>query len=334
MVSSAAWILSMKALFISIGAASLAVFLKVSMPLVAEFMISQLPLLWRSVLSWLRPPYLYVVINAIIISIAASSKLHRSHDTSPDESPPAENGVQDDRPQEIIGGAVEPEGFRDLPVKSFPEEDAVSDSETADNNDRDEEEEEEKEEEEEEEEEEGKEEEEDFVISRSTWMPAKRSGSPVHEYLPQPSEKPLASSRFVHRRPAKSSPEGGKALKVTRPKRHETLENTWKAITEGRPMPLTRHRRKSDTWENGHHQDSKTQLSSPQQQKMRKSETFRDRTNELEQSPSSPGTMRRALSPGQDELNRRVEAFIRKFNEEMRLQRQESLNHYKQMISR
>ncbi|PKI43645.1 hypothetical protein CRG98_035970 [Punica granatum] len=273
MVSSAAWILSMKALFISIGAASLAVFLKVSMPLVAEFMISQLPLLWRSVLSWLRPPYLYVVINAIIISIAASSKLHRSHDTSPDESPPAENGVQDDRPQEIIGGAVEPEGFRDLPVKSFPEEDA-------------------------------------------------------------PSEKPLASSRFVHRRPAKSSPEGGKALKVTRPKRHETLENTWKAITEGRPMPLTRHRRKSDTWENGHHQDSKTQLSSPQQQKMRKSETFRDRTNELEQSPSSPGTMRRALSPGQDELNRRVEAFIRKFNEEMRLQRQESLNHYKQMISR
>lgn len=119
---------------------------------------------------------------------------------------------------------------------------------------------------------------------------------------------------------------------MTRPKRHETLENTWKAITEG--LPMTRQLSKRDARENGLGRQTQLELSSPQrQQKMKKSETFRDRTNEQEWSPLS-GTVRRVVSPSQDELNRRVEAFIRKVNEEMRLQRQESLNHYRQMISR
>lgn len=130
---------------------------------------------------------------------------------------------------------------------------------------------------------------------------------------------------------------GGKALRVVaKPKRHETLENTWKAITDGRPMPLTRHLRKSDTWEN-HGRQINTDDQSPQ--KMMKSETFKDRTN-YESINSSPvglspgsGKLRKEASVSQDELNRRVEAFIKKFNDEMRLQRQESLNQYKRMVN-
>lgn len=128
---------------------------------------------------------------------------------------------------------------------------------------------------------------------------------------------------------------------VSKPKRHETLENTWKTITEGRPMPLTRHLKKSDTWEThnrvGHVQEV------VHDQMMIKCETFSDGSAassvnqtpvKLRRDPSGSGKLKKESSPSQDELNRRVEAFIKKFNEEMRLQRQESLNQYMEMINR
>lgn len=123
-------------------------------------------------------------------------------------------------------------------------------------------------------------------------------------------------------------------MAVSKPKRQDTLESTWKTITEGRAMPLTRHLRKSDTWET---HGGRSHL---RQEKMTKSETFNDRssTTTAESSPSPlsarSAKLRKEPSLGQDELNRRVEAFIKKFNEEMRLQRQESLNQYMEMINR
>ncbi|KAB5521510.1 hypothetical protein DKX38_025829 [Salix brachista] len=68
--------LSLKVVLISAGVLSLAVILKLSvLPVVAVFAVSELPILYSSVLSWLQPPYLYLTINCIIISILASSKL-------------------------------------------------------------------------------------------------------------------------------------------------------------------------------------------------------------------------------------------------------------------
>lgn len=129
---------------------------------------------------------------------------------------------------------------------------------------------------------------------------------------------------------------GGRALRVAKPKRHETLENTWKAITEGRAMPLSRHMKKWDTWEShGRGIIVESLEPSQSQSQVNKSETFKDRTNEITSSPgATTSRLRKEPSLSQEDLNRRVEAFIKKFNEEMRLQRQESLNRYAEMINR
>lgn len=136
-------------------------------------------------------------------------------------------------------------------------------------------------------------------------------------------------------------------------KRNDTLESTWKTITEGRSIPLARHLKKSDTWEthnptSSHVSSSSLSSSSAaplssdhqfnQLNKMKKSETFikdgvggaNTTTTTLRRGNS--GKLRKEPSLSQDDLNRRVEAFIKKFNEEMRLQRQESLNQYNEMV--
>ncbi|XP_011043275.1 PREDICTED: uncharacterized protein LOC105138774 isoform X3 [Populus euphratica] len=320
--------LSLKVILLSTSLLFLSLCLKISVPLVHDFSVNQAPLLWSSILSWLKPPYLYVIINCIIITIVASSRFHYSHSTSNStttthdqiEKIPMDEYLHDEMKISTVeiqsghfGGeqVVEDKGI--VNAVAVLED---SKNETAD----------------------------DFVLSTSTWVPPiRRIDSSENNLLPlenlSPVEKPLVSSRFGHRKFVKASPEGGRALRVAKPKRHETLENTWKTITEGRAMPLTRHVKKSetfkDTWEN-HGSQFNASVVDPHEAK--KSATFKDRTNYqlplVNSSSPSSGKLRKEPSLSQDELNRRVEAFINKFNEEMRLQRQESLNQYKEMTSR
>jgi hypothetical protein len=129
---------------------------------------------------------------------------------------------------------------------------------------------------------------------------------------------------------------GSRALRVSRPKKGDTLENTWKAITEGRAPPLARHLKKADTFDTrpgrrpsgGGGGGGEEEVAAPPPATMRKAETFNDAAV-----AAGGKKVRREPSLGQDELNRRVEAFINKFNMEMRLQRQESLKHYNEMVS-
>ncbi|CAK9183061.1 unnamed protein product [Ilex paraguariensis] len=341
--------LSVKILLISTSVLSMAVILKFSVPVLTEFAVSELPSTYNVFVSWLRPPYLYLIINCIIIIIVASSKLQlkieessssmeavvqvqtvpikvsgdvlqTDYEVAYNDAVLKNEAVEVVRPEVFefsshdvnVAEGSEFDVYRNVDARVWETETNVS-SVSAEMNGSDE-----------------------GLISKSSWN---AMNNDLTEFsLSVSSEKPLVSSRLGHRRSVKASPEGGKTLGVSKPRRQETLENTWKTITEGRSMPLTRHLRKSDTWEtHGRHLHSGSVGHPSQEQKMIKSETFSATGNSynssLSQSPGS-GKLRREPSPVQDELNRRVEAFIKKFNDEMRLQRQESLNQYREMINR
>ncbi|KAJ8545582.1 hypothetical protein K7X08_018165 [Anisodus acutangulus] len=349
-LSTNSLILSLKVVLISIGAVSLAMVAKASIPL----FFYELPTIWSAVIAWLKPPYLYIVINGIIVIIAATSRSSNQKESSSSEqfqplitarTPPQSDliaitqsdlhSVQSkvkvfeaapvpvDEPQVfelkpvVVNGNAVAVNYKDEDVNHEPDEsDAI-------------------------------------VISKSVVAPSPETETKNELLLLLATEKPLVSSRFGNQKPAvETNLEGVKSLKVARSKKPETLENTWKMITEGRHVPLTRHMKKSDTFLNGRHvtvdddameeiENSTTfQPPPPQQHYQRhvlKSETFKDRTNyESPASSPSPSAVKIWKDPSlsSDKLNRRVEAFIKKFNEDMRLQRQQSMQQYMEMINR
>lgn len=197
--------LSLKVLLISTGVLGIGLGLKVSVPLVLEFSVSQAPLLWSTFRSWLKPPFLYVVINGIIITIAASSRFHQSNgekDQTEQMQRRPKNSVDQqhaaleyEMKSGLDFGAVESIDFpyeqnrrgEEMETPTVFEEEsnnvAVEDSRDAGDD--------------------------EFVISKSEWIPPKRTdSSEIPSQVRFPPEKPLASSRFGHRKPAKANPEG------------------------------------------------------------------------------------------------------------------------------
>uniref|UniRef100_A0A7N0V670 DUF4408 domain-containing protein n=1 Tax=Kalanchoe fedtschenkoi TaxID=63787 RepID=A0A7N0V670_KALFE len=313
-------ITSFKVVLMSTGLLSLTMALKVSVPVIGDFILYEAPMLWNYLVSCFRPPYLYLLINSIIITIAASSKLQSSSSESDSTSTDLAS------PQPVERSLISEKDFADAgpefdfvhPMANVVVDDdddetgrgdaeaRVSDAVADDGDPEDE-----------------------FEISRGSWMPLMKGT--LYETESAFFDKPSASARFSSRRSPRSSPEVGRVLGVSKRKASETLENTWRTITDGRPMPLARHLRKSDTFNNPTMQQQAVE--SPPHRMMQKSETFGGSNLNTTPSPGS-GRLRRESSLSQDELNRRVEAFINKFNEEMRLQRHESLYHYKQMVWR
>ncbi|WOL04870.1 hypothetical protein Cni_G13592 [Canna indica] len=57
-----------------------------SRPSIRRLFAEETPRVYTSILSWMTPPYLYFVLNAIIICIAASSRFHKQHAHSTDPS--------------------------------------------------------------------------------------------------------------------------------------------------------------------------------------------------------------------------------------------------------
>ncbi|CAI9760467.1 unnamed protein product [Fraxinus pennsylvanica] len=362
--TSSSLMFSLQVVLVSASLLSAALMLKISVPAITEFLVYEVPSIINGIASWFKPPYLFLVINCIIITIVASSiSQSKKDDVSPplpSEAAPYLETAAHIQPQlrvmpvaenpQIVHSANEykhdgvvlineavPEGYANVVIDNnigFARmEGNVLGNETASFNvnadsfnDK-----------------------EDVTSNKENeYVNSKLKDAPEYSSSNEKPWPPPVSARFGSRRNSKASPEGGKtALGVLKPTKQDTLESTWKTITEGRATRLKRHLRKSDTWERDNHVHDRHSHSHrhlpPQQQekspkKMDKSDTFSDRTNTSspQLSPSSSGInkLKKEASPSQDELNKRVEAFIKKFNEEMRLQRQESLNQYMEMINR
>ncbi|XWS52005.1 hypothetical protein CRYUN_Cryun11dG0030600 [Craigia yunnanensis] len=300
--------LSLKMALISTGIISVAILLKVSAPSITEFITSGIPSTYSLILSFLRPPYLYLLINCIIISIVASSKLQSQkpettqHNPSPEIVFPAVKVSNEVYSSEF--STYESDAARVVVMEeSKGAAGVVNDCDS-----------------------------EKLKVVMAEAPVRSESMELVSLLSEKETGKPLVSKRFGQRKAVKAASEG-KALRVSKPKRHDTLETTWKTITDGRPMPLTRHLKKSDTWEQRTPKDQNALP--PLSNTMKKSDTFNEHSRESSLTRSSgSGKLKRDPSLSQDELNRRVEAFIKKFNEEMRLQRQESLNQFQEMILR
>ncbi|KAH0455142.1 hypothetical protein IEQ34_017066 [Dendrobium chrysotoxum] len=305
------WIFSANIVAASAAVLSAALALWLATPSVANFLVAGAPQFYGSVASWLTPPYLYLIVNGIIISIAATSRYQKTVVADGQLPPFSEQANFHVEDADLL---AEVQDLRVLGDESLSEP-----AEPA---------------------------KEEFVISSSSWSAnMEESKDPLEKSTGKGllENKPLVSARLGHRRSIKSIPEG-KALGVARPRKNETLESTWRTLTEGRAVPLARHLKKSDTWGTHARATAGDPTTPPAIHEIQHFQSFTAISSSAAAGSPPPSSgrgysspvakLRREPSLGQDDLNRRVEAFIKKFNDEMRLQREQSLQKYMDMINR
>ncbi|XP_034673827.1 uncharacterized protein LOC117905059 [Vitis riparia] len=108
------------------------------------------------------------------------------------------------------------------------------------------------------------------------------------------------------------------------PGQNESLEATWKAILEEHGIPATRHLRKNETWDVPPCVDNGSSSLGPREREreMRKSNTRVEARSSFRETPIR--YLRKDESLSHDELNKKIEEFIQKCRNEMRLERVES----------
>ncbi|KAF8398673.1 hypothetical protein HHK36_014528 [Tetracentron sinense] len=303
---------TIKLAFLSIGIVSTVLVLKFAIPYSFNLLLSTLPRLMISFRSWLSPPYIYIVVNFIIITIAASSTFQQKLSEKKENESDEKKQVHLDSSSQYQKSSPEICIWKD--INEIPPESGEKSV---------------------------------ILIEKSvpqTWSDISCLTDSGDKPGPNASEsaRVVRKSTETYRKIVRSTNKPLKSLGVAKPKKHnDTLDATWKAITEGRGKPLTRQLKKSDTWDvTPRVIIGDTEAAAPGRRELKKSETFNDAASSSGSSSSTSrgsslgGGLMREKSTSRDELNRRVEAFIKKFNSDIRLQRQESYKRYMEMVNR
>ncbi|KAG1355206.1 hypothetical protein COCNU_07G013180 [Cocos nucifera] len=136
------------------------------------------------------------------------------------------------------------------------------------------------------------------------------STSPESNSSPSPPAEPVIPPETAEEEVASSSDDDG----------DNSMDATWRAITEGGRRPGKAVLKKSQTWEKCK-EVKVVGGKTVGKREMRKSETFKEKAKAIVEE----GWRRRdVLVVSQEELFRRVETFIKKHHENLALQRQES----------
>ncbi|KAG9441975.1 hypothetical protein H6P81_017829 [Aristolochia fimbriata] len=301
--------------FLAVGIISTVQLLKLAVPYSYSLLLSALPRLWASLCSWLAPPYLYIIVNFIIISIAASSSFQQKKKEKKNDEREGEN-IQQQKKQ---GDNYDAPSHHKTSSEIWPEISLLATSGENPSNS-------------EEKPSIISKEEADINASTEEWSDI--SYSTVCE------EKPLVSAvkettELWRQGAIKSTENPSAAPDDEKLEQHATLDATWMAITGSNAKPRLQ---KSETWNAPPSIVSGKNRLASDRRELRKSDTFNETSSSESPGSSHPkggvGIRARESPVSHDDLNRRVEAFIKKFNDEMRLQREESYQHYMEMVNR
>ncbi|XP_068646996.1 uncharacterized protein [Aristolochia californica] len=308
-VQTAIW--TVRLAFLSIGIISTVQLVKLSIPYSFSLLLSALPRLWASLCGWLAPPYLYITVNFIIISIAASSTFQQKQKDKKSDEREGENLQQQKK-----------QGDYDAPSHQKPSSEIWSEISllaTSGENPSD-----------------SEEKPSAFVLHEKADDTSTENWSDI-SYLTVCEKKPPVSavkeSELWGQRAEESPVKPSIAPVDEKLEQHATLDATWTAITGSNAKPRLE---KSETWNARPSIVENNRLASARGE-LRKSETFNETSSDSPGSSYSRGGVGIRARESQvihDDLNRRVEAFIKKFNDEMRLQRQESYQYYMEMVNR
>ncbi|AES76510.1 hypothetical protein MtrunA17_Chr6g0481471 [Medicago truncatula] len=293
-----------KLVLISIGIISTLILFKVAIiPYTFDLVLSTLPQLWFSIRTWFTLPFLYIIVNFIIIIIVASSSFSDPKHTT----------------TSILETTTNPIELENQTNEPHQEEKKVEEVEE-------------------------QEQEEKRVVKDSELFHNKFITDPIPEkcskdfYLPDSDDKVKDFRLFCNKFIDDPSPEkccNDYNLPDSGDKGDDdSLEATWKAIMEAQEKTKKPHLKKSGTWtarivkaepfrNNGGFCGGDDDPVAWAQRELKKSETFNDRAS-----------LKREKSMSPEELNKRAEAFIKKFNNQMKLQRMESYHRFMKLNKR